>query len=531
MWRRAAMAAVLLYAVLPLSPVANAQVTQSDDSYLRTPGTTRSDGPTDQPASSTNSSASRGTPAGSPVDLDARGYTDERTDRRESDSARGSAVDVRRRAERLSRMPVGRYGVLLPILYPTQSPDLRDQISQLGASIAQNQAGAPIRPLAQPQGRRPSSGVPPAGESRLMPDQIVVEVSSSTPPQAIAALALRNGLTLLDQFASQLTGTTMLLLRVEDQLSVAAKVRALEVDDAVLSAQPNYLFVLQDAAGLKDAAPLQYAPAKLRLAEAHQLAEGDHVLVAVIDSGVDGAHPELAGSLAGTFDATGTGARPQSHGTAVAGLIVAHAKLTGSAPKARILAVHAFDTADGGAQSTTFSILKGLDWAAAKGARVINMSFAGPPDPAMHRSLEFAFDNGIVLIAAAGNAGPKSAPLYPGADTNVVAVTATDAADRIFAASNRGNYVGLAAPGVDVLLAAPDNAYEIASGTSFSAAEISGIAALILERRPDLAPGTVRAVLLATGRALGGPAGPKLADAYQALAAVPLSDRQLRAGR
>jgi subtilisin family serine protease len=266
------------------------------------------------------------------------------------------------------------------------------------------------------------------------------------------------------------------------------------------------------------------------LAEAHQLAEGDHVLVAVIDSGVDGTHPELAGSLAGAFDATGRGTSPQSHGTAVAGLIVAHARLTGSAPKARILAVHAFDTADGGAQGTTFSILKGLDWAAAKGARVINMSFAGPPDPAMHRSLESAFDNAIVLIAAAGNAGPNSAPLYPGADTNVIAVTATDAADRIFAASNRGNYVGLAAPGVDVLLAAPDNAYEIASGTSFSAAEISGIAALMLERRPDLAPGTVRAVLLATARALGGPAGPKLADAYQALMAVPLNDRQLRAG-
>jgi hypothetical protein len=153
-------------------------------------------------------------------------------------------------------MPVGLIGALLPLLYPTQSPDLRDQVSQLGASIAQNQAGAPIRPLPQPQGRRPGSGVPPAGESRLMPDQIVVEVSNSTPPQAIAALALRNSLTLLDQFASQLTGTTMLLLRVEDRLSVAAKVRALEVDDAVMSAQPNYLFVLQDAAGLKDAAPL-----------------------------------------------------------------------------------------------------------------------------------------------------------------------------------------------------------------------------------------------------------------------------------
>ena len=72
-----------------------------------------------------------------------------------------------------------------------------------------------------------------------------------------------------------------------------------------------------------------------------------------------------------------------------------------------------------------------VDWSVREGARIINMSFAGPKDPSLERVLKLAYDKGIVLIAAAGNAGAKSPPLYPGADPNVIAVTATDAEDAI----------------------------------------------------------------------------------------------------
>ena len=167
--------------------------------------------------------------------------------------------------------------------------------------------------------------------------------------------------------------------------------------------------------------------------QAHALAKGDDVLVAVIDSGVDTNHPELAGAIAQTFDTLPAPMTPHKHGTAIAGLIAAHGKLTGAAPAANILAIRAFDPTAKGADGTTFNILKGLDWAAANGARVINMSFAGPSDPALHRSLAAAHKKGIVLVAAAGNAGPKSPPLYPAADPNVIAVTATDADDKLFA--------------------------------------------------------------------------------------------------
>ena len=86
------------------------------------------------------------------------------------------------------------------------------------------------------------------------------------------------------------------------------------------------------------------------------------------------------------------------------------------------------------------------------------MSFAGPHDPELERRLADARKRGVILIAAAGNAGPKSKPLYPAADRNVIAVTATDADDRLFAEANRGGHIAVAAPGVDILLPAPRRA-------------------------------------------------------------------------
>jgi len=374
--------------------------------------------------------------------------------------------------------------------------------------------------------RRGPSGAPPANERRLVPDEVVIELSNSVSPQTIDALQRRFRLERLEQQSFQLTGTTFYRWRIPDRRSVAAVVRAVEGDRVVTSAQPNYLFTLQqDAAKLKGD-PAQYELAKLRLPQAHALASGDRILVAVIDSGVDASHPELAGAVVQSYDALETPAAPHKHGTAIAGLIAAHGKLLGSAPRAQILAIRAFDPAGTGAEGNTFSILKSLDWAAANGARVINMSFAGPADPAVRRSLAAARKKGIVLVAAAGNAGAKSPPLYPAADANVIAVSATDADDRLFEQSNRGRHIAITAPGAQLLVAITDGGYEVSSGTSYSAAVVSGIVALMLERRGDLTPSQVRRILQATAKDLGPKGhdimyGAGLADAYAAVMAEP----------
>ena len=230
---------------------------------------------------------------------------------------------------------------------------------------------------------------------------------------------------------------------------------------------------------------------KLHLVEAHRINSGDDVLVAVIDSKIDTGHPDLAGVIADEYDAVGTPASPHAHGTAMAGAIAAHSKLVGVAPKVKLLAVRAFSGAGESAQSTTFNILKGLDWAASKNARIVNMSFAGPADAMLQEMLTKANARGMVLIAAVGNAGPSSPPLYPAADSRVIGVTATDADDKLMPQANRGPQVAVAAPGVEILAAAPDGGYQVTSGTSVAAAHASGVAALAAggEAEPHPGPG------------------------------------------
>src|SRR5262249_18842665 len=119
----------------------------------------------------------------------------------------------------------------------------------------------------------------------------------------------------------------------------------------------------------------------------------------------------------------------------------------------------------------------------------------------------------------------KSPPLYPAANPKVIAVSATDAEDHLFAASNRGPHIALAAPGADIFLPAPDDKYQMTSGTSFSAAYVSGLAALMLERNPALKPDELRAMMMKTARDLGSPGRDDLfgageADAYAAVEAV-----------
>jgi subtilisin family serine protease len=269
-----------------------------------------------------------------------------------------------------------------------------------------------------------------------------------------------------------------------------------------------------------DAADAQYVVSKMRLREAHRISSGNDVLVAVIDSQIDTKHPDLAGVFAGEYDAVGTPAEAHTHGTGMAGAIAAQVKLLGVAPKVKVLAVRSFSGDKEGAQSTTFSILKGLDWAAGKGARIVNMSFAGPADPMLRNMLAKAHDKGIVLIAAVGNAGPRSPPLYPAADPLVIGVTATDADDKLLPQANRGPQVAVAAPGVDILVPAPDGGYQITSGTSVAAAHASGVAALLLARKPDMTANEVRRVLIGTAHSIAGKrtdTGAGVIDAYDAI--------------
>ena len=358
--------------------------------------------------------------------------------------------------------------------------------------VARRQTRLAAIPLPRPRPdftlAQAGSGLPPAGETRFVPDEVIIIYQDGQTPQTIAAFEQSQALQSLASRTIALIGADLYRYRIIDGRTVRQVIAAAEQIPTVSAVQPNYLYTLQDQSAAAAPSP-QYALDRMNLLPAHDLARGDKVRVAVIDSAVDIDHAELAGSVTNRLDTLEMdGSEPHNHGTAIAGVIAAHGSLLGVAPSATILAVRAFapNPNGGTAQGTTFNVITGLDWAVGEQARIVNMSFAGPRDPFLSRAMKAARDRHVILVGAAGNAGPKSPPLHPAADPSVLSVTATDHRDGLFQAANRGRHIAIAAPGVKILSPAANNSYQTPSGTSLAAAHISGLVALLLERDPNI---------------------------------------------
>ena len=262
------------------------------------------------------------------------------------------------------------------------APDYRRVYMEHRTSIMLAQTRLPFRPL---PGQSGFTGVPVVGETRFVTNEMVFRVGPNTSQQQIDAVANRLGLTAVATESVGVAGGTLIHFRVAGTRPVADVVRDLEAENVGV-ASPNYVYrTLQDeslAARTATGNPDQYVVNKLRLGEVHRVATGSDVLVAVIDSKIDS---DASRSRRRDRRALRRGRpkeAPHSHGTGMAGAIAARKALMGIAPGAKILAIHAFSTESRESpQATTRHILAGLDYAIKKGARVINMSFAGPYDP------------------------------------------------------------------------------------------------------------------------------------------------------
>ena len=296
-------------------------------------------------------------------------------------------------------------------------------------------------------------------------------------------------------------------------------------EPGVVGAQPQYLYRGQaSTAAPADMTSLQYAPRKLHALSARAAGDGKGVTIGLIDTGIDLNQPGFGDADISVFDVLpGREVNDLGHGTALAGLMLANRGFDGIAPGAQLVAIRAFDTgADGAAVSGSYEIAAAIDLAADEGVDVLNLSFAGPRDPLVLSVLDDAAEAGMIFAAAAGNGGPEAAPAYPGAHRDAIAVTATDIKDRLFSGANRGHYIAVAAPGVDVLSPVPGTAFEMLTGTSIATAHVTAIVALMLERKPGLDREEVIDILTESARDLGEPGhddlyGAGLADAEAAV--------------
>ncbi|MGZ0151800.1 S8 family serine peptidase [Kribbella sp. WER1] len=256
--------------------------------------------------------------------------------------------------------------------------------------------------------------------------------------------------------------------------------------------------------------------------------------VAVLDTGVDAGHPDLAGHLLPGYNTFNTALAPNDgdgHGTAVTGIIAAGTGnsigIAGVAWNAKVRPVKVLD--DNG-EGSDANVINGINWAVKNGARVINMSLGGEGDnPVLHTAIQNAVANGVVLVAAAGNTG-TSAPQYPAAYDEVLSVGATNWYGALTSFSTYGGTVDIAAPGFDITSTAPRSKtpagydpYAMGlSGTSFSSPIVAGIAALVRNKWPMFTPAQVMARLKTTARDAGPRGtdpyyGAGILDAYQAL--------------
>ncbi len=216
-------------------------------------------------------------------------------------------------------------------------------------------------------------------------------------------------------------------------------------------------------------------------AQAAQIASGSSdILVAIVDTGIDQQHEDLVGKVIGGINLTDspTVSDILGHGTHVSGIIAATMDngigIANIAPKCRLLNVKAANDSGIAWPST---IAGGIVWAVDNGASIINMSLLVPsPSSALEEAVDYAWSNGAVLIAAAGN-DIRSIPMYPAYYPKVIAVAAVDADGSLWAESNWGDWVDAYAPGVDIYSTLPGNEHGYKSGTSMAAAYVSAMAA------------------------------------------------------
>jgi subtilisin family serine protease len=246
--------------------------------------------------------------------------------------------------------------------------------------------------------------------------------------------------------------------------------------------EPLHLYRGQGAPPNDPLFPAQPAAKVWRLADLHEVATGRNVKVAVVDSRIDLQHPDLAGQVQVSRDfLPDHPGGAESHGTAVAGVIAAradnHVGIVGVAPGARLMARRACwqEPPKAAAICDTLSLARALSFAIENGAQVINLSLSGPDDTLLSRLLDVAITRGATVVGAADPSLAGGG--FPASHAGVIAVAMDgDPAARGF----------VRAPGRDIPTTEPSGRWTLVTGSSFAAAHVTGLAALVRERDPRL---------------------------------------------
>ncbi|MCW3975480.1 MAG: S8 family peptidase [Candidatus Bathyarchaeota archaeon] len=274
---------------------------------------------------------------------------------------------------------------------------------------------------------------------------------------------------------------------------------------------------------------------------------GEGIVIAVLDTGIDHNHPDLKDNIIKGWnfvDGNDNTTDLDGHGTHVSGIIAATVNngigIAGIAPKAKIMPLKVISERGG----SWLDLDGAIRYATANGAKIISMSLGGKMSPAFTLStsltIKTAYYNNVTIIAAAGNEGTSS-KLYPAAYSNVISVSAIDKEHNKAEFSNYGRHITFSAPGVNIYSTMPtypvfltteynySQNYDYLNGTSMACPFVTGIAALLLSKYPDLTPEMVKDTMIAQAFDLGGYGfdpyfGHGLPNAYKAITGMPIPE-------
>jgi thermitase len=265
--------------------------------------------------------------------------------------------------------------------------------------------------------------------------------------------------------------------------------------------EPNFLLQAADTLPNDPSWGLQYGLANIRAPQGWDLSTGSAaVTIAIVDTGVDYAHPDLAGKLTSGYDFVNNDDIPQDdngHGTHVAGIAAASSNnatgVAGVSWGARIMPVKVLNASGGGSYANTAD---GVIWAVDHGAQVINLSLGGTgPSALLEDAINYAYSRGAVVVAAAGNTGSNFV-LYPARYPNAIAVARTNSANN-WDGSSFGPEVDLSAPGT-LIFSTVVGGYDYNSGSSMSTGFVSGLAAILIGIPGNGSPGAIKSQMEST---------------------------------
>jgi subtilisin family serine protease len=363
--------------------------------------------------------------------------------------------------------------------------------------------------------------------------QVMITYPPASPSlwaRTTADLAQNYGLRTIYSWTMASLGEQCVVFEVPRDRSPQELVRRLAADRRVGSAQTVETFQVQGQAQGSTNDPyahLQHGSQAIRIDQAHRMATGKGVKIAMVDTGVDFDHPDLRGRVVKAQSFVDQGERTFTtdiHGTAVAGLIAASANndvgIVGVAPGAEVYALKACwqqPPASREAVCNSYTLVKAVDFAITQGVQVLNFSLAGPRDPLLGRLIGHALSRGIVVVAADGGAPSRD---FPASYQGVIGILGSDDLRGGLTVTAGGKPSStLAAPSVDILTTVPHGSYDFFSGSSLAAAQVSGIAALLLEKSPKLTPAQLAAIIRKTAHTLS-PSTIAQVDACAAVASL-----------